>query len=173
ISGLSWLAARIFFKSVSFRIIGMSVEFTNSLLVSGLTEAPPQLAPPCAVGSMIDPSMDGGSQIPVLYLFLVISSLIHEEERPKNFSSYPWRANGGFTGIGCVGHGFSPGMLLTVSTGTSFTPNNDSPVSRSNRNRYPIFVTCATASISFPSRFIVTRLGGEPLSRSQRSWCVV
>src|SRR5215210_7937365 len=61
ISGLSWLAARIFFRSVSFRIIGTSVELTNSLLVSGLTAAPPQLDPPCAVGSMIDPSMDGGS----------------------------------------------------------------------------------------------------------------
>src|SRR5688572_27540922 len=61
ISGLSWLAARIFFRSVSFRIIGMSVELTNSLLVSGLTEAPPQLDPPCAVGSMINPSIDGGS----------------------------------------------------------------------------------------------------------------
>src|SRR5687767_8873067 len=61
ISGFSWLAERIFFRSVSFRIIGMSVELTNSLLVSGLTEAPPQLDPPCAVGSMIDPSMDGGS----------------------------------------------------------------------------------------------------------------
>src|SRR4030095_15402998 len=111
--------------------------------------------------------------MPVLYLFLVISSLIHAVERPKNFSWYPWRANGGFTGIGCVGHGFSPGILLTVSTAISLIPYKDSPVSRSNRNKNPIFVTSATASISFPSRCIVTRLGGEPLSRSQRSWCVV
>src|SRR6476620_2174669 len=80
ISGLSWLAARIFFRSVSFRIIGTSVELTKSLLVCGLTAAPPQLAPPCAVGSMIDPSIDGGSYTPVLYLFLVISSLIHADE---------------------------------------------------------------------------------------------
>src|ERR1044072_6701631 len=61
ISGLSWLAARIFFRSVSFRIIGISVELTNSLFVSGFTAAPPQLAPPCAVGKRIDPSMEGGS----------------------------------------------------------------------------------------------------------------
>src|SRR6187549_3955542 len=61
ISGLSWLAARIFFRSVSFRIIGMSVALTNSLFVCGLTEAPPQLDPPCAVGSMSNPAMDGGS----------------------------------------------------------------------------------------------------------------
>src|SRR5688572_15656917 len=151
----------------------MSVEFTNNVFVSGLTEAPPQLDPPWAVGSISSPSIDGGSYTPVLYLFLAISCLIHIEERPKNFSWYPCRANGGFTGIGCVGQGLSPGILLTVSTGTSFTSNKDSPVSRSNINRYPIFVTIATASISFPSRFIVTRLGGEPLSRSQRSWCVV
>src|SRR5688500_4194733 len=66
ISGLSWLAARIFFRSVSFRIMGMSVALTNSLLVSGLTEAPPQFDPPCAVGSISSPSMDGGSYTPVL-----------------------------------------------------------------------------------------------------------
>ena len=61
ISGLSWLAARIFFKSVIFSIQGISVALTNSLFVAGFTEAPPQLDPPCAVGRMTDPSIDGGS----------------------------------------------------------------------------------------------------------------
>src|SRR6187455_2140959 len=61
ISGFSWLAARIFFRSVSFRIMGISVALTNSLFVSGLTEAPPQFDPPCAVGSMSNPARDGGS----------------------------------------------------------------------------------------------------------------
>ena len=63
---------------------------------------------------------------------------------------------------------FSPsiadGGALRYSIG-----NSDAPVRRSSTNTSPNLVTCATASIDWPSRLTVTRLGGAGKSQSQTS----
>src|SRR6185312_2211614 len=75
---------------------------------------------------------------------------------------------GGLRGTGWVGYGFSPG-ISDAGAGCSDTPNSGLPVLRSRMKQYPVLVTCATASTSFPSCFTVTSTGGQGLSWSHRS----
>src|SRR5437879_5753264 len=78
-----------------------------------------------------------------------------------------WRANGaGFRGNGCVGHTDSP-CRSEGGTGRSWMGNKGSPVSRVNTKMWPDLVTCATASIFFPLRRTVTRLGGGQVAVPQ------
>jgi hypothetical protein len=65
---------------------------------------------------------------------------------------------GGFDGTGCVGHACSPGMSLD-GTGRSSIGHTGAPVSRSNTNAQPCFVSCTTASMRFPATVIVARIG--------------
>ena len=75
----------------------------------------------------------GGDRKGVLYAMYTLSlSLIHIS---MYSGLYPCRANGaGLVGMGCVGQGFSPGMVLIVSTGTSSIGNKGVPFSLSNKN---------------------------------------
>ncbi len=60
----------------------------------------------------------------------------------------------GWSGGGCVGNGWvgessSPGTSVG-GTGRSSTGKSGSPVSRSSRKRWPIFVACARAATGSP-----------------------
>ncbi len=145
-----------FLISVNFKNQGRSVAFTNNTPVFGLTDAPPQLAPPCAAGTITEPVRLGGSYIPTLYFWSARSFFILDSVSGlsllKYASLYPCLANGaGLVGKGCVGQGFSPGIMLLVGTGTSLIGNKGLPVTRSKINTKAIFVTRATASTGFPS----------------------
>src|ERR1700748_2101785 len=83
-------------------------------------------------------------------------------------------ANGlGRVGIGCVGHGCSPGKAGVVGTLVSFTGNTGLPVTRSSTNNKPSLVGWAIASIFLPLWVTVKRLPGQGRSRSHISWWIV
>ncbi|PYQ95679.1 MAG: hypothetical protein DMF97_16610 [Acidobacteria bacterium] len=68
-----------------------------------------------------------------------------------------------------VGDVFSPGTELW-GTGRSSIPKRGSPVTRSNMNSMPIFVTSATPGIVLPSFTASKSVGAAARSKSQMSW---
>src|SRR5436190_19785045 len=75
-----------------------------------------------------------------------------------------WRTSGGgLSGNNCVGDVSSPGTP-DRGTGSSWTGNNDFPVSRSSTKMKPIFVSCTTASFDELPDLSVTRMGAGGLS---------
>src|SRR5678815_1573980 len=133
------------------------------MFVDGSYAAPPHSDPPIVPGRFNVPFKEGGVNNPS---YLKPSNILTSESRDATEKSERsstvmyWRQYGfGFNGNGCVGQVCSPGTSET-GTGLSSIGNKGSPVSRFSTYRNPTFDTCATASIFFPSRSMVTRFGG-------------
>ena len=112
---------------------------------------------------MIVPSTDGGVKIgPVRWRRNTSSASARNSgvKSMRSSSVIPCREKGaGRVGKGCVGHGTSPGTVLS-GTARSSTGHTGSPVTRSSTYVNAVFPTATTASISRPSTSIVTRPGG-------------
>src|SRR5712671_1191395 len=129
----------------------------------GSTPELPQFAPPLLPGICMVPLRLGGVNKPSLCQVCSISLTLALSSSVKyglmSFSVNDCRANaGGLVGNGCVGQDSSPGTS-DFGTGRSSIGHNGLPVSRSNTNRKPCLVGCATTSTFLPSCFTVSNFG--------------
>src|SRR5688572_28198533 len=115
--------------------MGLVIEGTYNVLVSGSKVAPAQFAPPAQPGFTIVPFSDGGVKSGPVSNCLITSSAAAFSSGVKSIRSLsvtPWRSYaGGFVGNGCVGCARSPGTV-DGGTGRSSIGHTGAPVRRSS-----------------------------------------